>query len=289
MNLFNYATINVITVSPSVSIDHAISLMEEHEMHHLVVAREGRVVGIVSDRDILISTGWMLSGERRVGGSVSSKSVVTGPSTVEEIMSAPPRCIQMHETASDAASIMVERKISALPIVNMGRLMGILTDSDLLKWLEALGTAQLGATRFLAQPLESLMRVNLVTATPETLLTDVTELFRKHRVRHLPVLDQGLLVGIISDRDVRRSIGWSEVRESQFEDQSGSVALSHSTARDIMQTTVHWVRQTCNLGDCLRLMLTKHVHSVPVLDAGRLVGIITHTDFVKAIAHQELL
>jgi CBS domain-containing protein len=292
VNLFNYATTNVITITPTSSIDRAISLMEEHDVHHLVVVHKGQVVGMVSDRDILISTGWMLSVERKNEASEFSGSDVIGPSTVQEIMSTPAICLDMHETSSRAAKLMVDRKISALPIVNGTELVGIITDSDLMKWLDALGAAQMGVTRFLSQPVSALMRASVVTATPETLLVDVTAVFRRRRIRHIPVLDGGLVMGMISDRDVRRSIGWSGIRDLQAEYGSSAVDVSCvaiATARDIMQTKVRWITRSSSLNDCLKIMLSQHVHSIPILEGGKLVGIITHTDFLKAVAQQELL
>ncbi len=262
--------------------------MEEHEVHHLVVVRGGLVVGMVSDRDILISTGWMLSRERRVGGSGFDGDGTTGPSTVQEIMSTPAVCIQMHESAGDAARLMVNRKIGALPIMNEGHLAGILTDSDLMKWLEALGAAEASVTNFLSQAVDTIMRASVITVAPETLLTEVTELFRRHRIRHVPVLDQGVLTGIISDRDVRRSLGWASVRQLQSQS-SESCDGWFSAARDIMQTKVHWISRASDLGNALKLMLAKRVHSLPILDAGKLVGIVTHADYIKAISRQELL
>ena len=87
-------------------------------------------------------------------------------------MSTPAICLSVHETADHAARLMVERKIGALPIVNGPELVGILTDSDLTKWLAALGSAQMDVTRFLSQPVSDLMCVNVVTATLETLLVE---------------------------------------------------------------------------------------------------------------------
>lgn len=292
MNLFNYATTEVITIAPASSIDRAISLMEEHDVHHLVVLHKGQVVGMVSDRDILISTGWMLSVERRNEQMEMEEARVIGPNTVQEIMSTPAVCLSMHETADQAARLMVERKIGALPIVNGPELVGILTDSDLTRWLDTLSAAQMDVTRFLSQPVSSLMCVNVVTSTPGTLLVDITDLFRRRRIRHIPVLEGGLIVGIISDRDVRRSIGWSAIRELQAEFGGTAPTLScvsMATAKDVMQKKVHWVNRTATLGEGLKLMLNQHVHSLPVLDAGKLVGLLTHTDFVKAVAQQDLL
>ena len=79
MNVMNYATLDVVTIAPSASIDRGISLMEEHGIHHLVVVQDGRVIGMVSDRDILISTGWMLSVERRTVAVGTEKGHVIGP------------------------------------------------------------------------------------------------------------------------------------------------------------------------------------------------------------------
>jgi CBS domain-containing protein len=262
--------------------------MEERGIHHLVVVENGRVVGMLSDRDILISTGWMLSVERRIPTGAGPNGSVIGPTIVEEIMSRPAVCLSPEQNAREAAILMVGQRISALPIVHAGRLAGIVSDADLMKWLAELGATDNVIGRFLHRPVSMLMRVQVISVTPESLLVEVTDVFRRRRVRHVPVVNNGLVVGIISDRDVRRSLGWSSVRDAQTDRQNPNLRQP-CTSGDIMQTQVVWTEGSRTLRDALGTLIDKRIHSLPVIDKGRLTGIITQTDFVKAVAREDLL
>jgi CBS domain-containing protein len=194
------------------------------------------------------------------------------------------------QNAREAAILMVGHRISALPVLQAGRLVAIVSDVDLMKWLMELAAGDNAVGRFLRRPVVDLMRAQVTTVTPENLLVEVTDIFRRRRVRHVPVVDDGLVVGIISDRDVRRSLGWSSVREAQAEQENqGSEIRSPCTAADIMQRQVLWTQRSATLHDALRILVDKHIHSLPVIEKGRLTGIITQTDFIRAVAREDLL
>ena len=289
MNVMNYATRDVVTLPPSASIDTAISLMEERSIHHVVVTTGNRVVGMVSDRDILISTGWMLSIERkaRSGGEGKAKAKVVGPTQIHEIMSRPVVCLTIAHTARDAALLMLDRKISAVPVLNQDRLDGLITETDLLKWPPL---SEVEADRLLTHKVGDLMRVNVLSVAPDAPLTDLIHLFRTRRIRHAPVVQQGKLVGIVSDRDVRRALGWAGVREMQAECE-GRVLESElpQTAGEVMHVDVRTAGLSTVLRDALRLMLDERIHSLPVVEAQCLEGIVTETDFLRAFARNALL
>jgi len=287
MNVMNYATRDVVTLPPSASIDTAISVMEERSIHHVVVTTGNRVVGMVSDRDILISTGWMLSIERKARSGGEGKAKVVGPTQIHEIMSRPVVCLTIAHTARDAALLMLDRKISAVPVLNQDHLDGLITETDLLKWPPL---SEVEADRMLAHKVGDLMRVNVLSVAPEAPLTDLIHLFRTRRIRHAPVVLQGKLVGIVSDRDVRRALGWAGVREMQAECESRTVETeSPQTAGDVMHGEVQTVGMSTALRDALRLMLDERIHSLPVVETQCLKGIVTETDFLRAFARRALL
>jgi len=280
MNVMTYATRDLVTLPPSASIDMAISLMEERSIHHLVVTAGNRIVGMVSDRDILVSTGWMLSNERKALRGGDSKAKVVGPTQVHEIMSRPVLCLTIAHTTRDAALLMLDRKISAVPLLNQDRLEGLITETDLVKWPPL---SEFEADRLLAQKVGDLMRVNVLSVTPDTPLADVIHLFRTRRIRHAPVVLQSKLVGIVSDRDVRRALGWAGVREMQAEREGRMLeAESPQTAGDVMNVEVRTVGMATALRDALRLMLEERIHSLPVVETQCLKGIVTETDFLRA-------
>ncbi|WP_457753925.1 IMP dehydrogenase [Thermococcus sp.] len=102
---------DVITISPEETLDYALFLMEKHDIDGLPVIKDGKVVGIVSKKDIATKEG------QRVR-DIMTKEVIT----VEEDIS-----------VEEAMKIMVENRIDRLPVVNKkGRLIGLITMSDLV-------------------------------------------------------------------------------------------------------------------------------------------------------------
>lgn len=287
MNVMNYATTDVLTIPANESIDRAISLMEERELRHLVVATGGRAVGMLSDRDILISTGWMLSVER--GGGMGGAGPV-GPTRVEQIMSRSLVSLTRDAGARDAAGLMIEKKIDAVAIMGDGRLAGIITERDLLRWLAELSGTGTPADELLGRPVSELMHTRLHRVTPESPLEDVVDIFRRYRVRHVPVAVGKSLVGIVSDRDVRRALAWSSLRDARAEAKGRAIRSPFpARASDIMQTDVRTVPIDAQVRKAVALMLERRIHSLPVLDADGLAGIITQTDIIAVIARDEAL
>jgi CBS domain-containing protein len=100
---------------------------------------------------------------------------------------------------------MLERHI-AVPILEDGRLVGLITETDLVKWPPL---TELEVDRLLDRDVRDLMRAQVWSVSPHASLGELIHLFRERRIRHAPVVHNGKLVGIISDRDVRRALGWA--------------------------------------------------------------------------------
>ncbi len=288
MNIMNYAATDVLTVQANESIDNAISLMEELELRHLVVATGGRAVGMLSDRDILISTGWMLSVER--GGGAAGSEPIAGPARVEQIMSRSLITLTRDASARDAANLMQDKKIGAIPIMGDGRVIAIITESDLLRWLAELSGTGTAVDDLLRRPVSGLMRTRVHRVTPESPLEEVVDIFRRYRVRHVPVAVGKSLVGIISDRDVRRALAWSSARDARAEAKGRGIKSPFpAKASDVMQTSVKMIWTDSQVRKAVNLMLEHRIHSLPVVDTDGLAGIVTQTDILAAIAREEAL
>lgn len=290
MRIVNYATPEVVTVRPHDSIDRAIALMEEHDIQHLVVVREKQVVGMLSDRDILISTGWMLGCERQAMDPASGAQFRVGPTHVSQIMSRPAVTIAAGEDVAVGARIMLERRIGALPVLEEERLVGLATETDLLNWLDQLAVRDTLADVILHREVRDLMRLSVSTVTPTSPLEDVIDLFRRRRIRHVPVVIDTELVGIISDRDVRRALGWSSVQDQKAEIAGrGESPIAAGFAADIMRTNLATLRPSTSLRIALRKMVEGRIHALPVTEADRLTGILTQTDYLRMIAREGVL
>jgi acetoin utilization protein AcuB len=135
---------------------------------------------------------------------------------------------------------------------------------------------------------QDVMQPNVVTVTPGTTLPEALMLTRQRRLRHLPVLDEGKLVGIVSDRDLKRASPSPATRLA-----SGEITywLARVTMAEIMTRAVVTIAPMFPVEEAARLMVTEKISALPVTEAGRLVGIITETDvlevFVKALGTGE--
>jgi len=122
----------VFTVEPNDPIDRVFFLIHYEKIRHLPVVEKGRVVGIVSDRDLYKALG-PRSRKGPVSAAQDKTSLYVLPRKVRHIMRRGVITIEPDSPAAKAAAMMVRRKIGALPVINRrNRLIGIITSTDLL-------------------------------------------------------------------------------------------------------------------------------------------------------------
>jgi len=109
----------VITVNPDTKIRDAVELMNKNEIGCLVVTREGRPVGIITERDVL---------KKMFCQSKDPEQV-----KVSEIMSAPLVVGKVDMDLGDAARLMLKQNVKKLPIVSEGNLVGLVTLTDIVR------------------------------------------------------------------------------------------------------------------------------------------------------------
>ena len=124
------------------------------------------------------------------------------------------------------------------------------------------------------------MTPNPITAQPETTHKQAAELMREHDFHHLPVVDKrGRLVGIIVEDDLFAAQPSSATTLSIYEIHS---LLSKLELKEIMRRPVYTVTGECSLEEAAGLMLKHDIGCLPVMEADRVVGIITDTDIFQA-------
>ncbi len=119
----------------------------------------------------------------------------------------------------------------------------------------------------------------LMTQAPEQLeRSDDVELAKLlmslGRFRHLPVLDRGTLVGVVSDRDLLRALGdFGDIKTIGRE-------LPKFSIENLMQSPVETIDANASALQAATMMKEKKLGCLPVLEAGKMVGIVTLTDFL---------
>ncbi len=116
----------------------------------------------------------------------------------------------------------------------------------------------------------SCMSSPAITIEAERSLSTALRLMRDHDIRHLPVLEQGMLVGLLSERDVERVQGGQDVR--------------NLAVRDVMAPAPFCVSPDANLPAVLREMVAQKYGSAVVVEGERVVGMLTTIDTQDAFA-----
>jgi acetoin utilization protein AcuB len=129
--------------------------------------------------------------------------------------------------------------------------------------------------------IRALMSAKPITVDPETPMLDARQRMLDERIRHLVVTDHGRVVGIVTDRDVRLNLPSPATSLSVWE---VNYLLARLTVGEVMTRSVIVVDPDRPVSEAARIMIDHKIGALPVVDAGSLVGIITESDFVRAMA-----
>jgi len=124
-------------------------------------------------------------------------------STVKQVLSGKENNIwhvSPQETVFEAIQLMADRRVGALLVLNVGRLTGIISERDYAREVILKGRAS-KETR-----VEQIMSTQVVTASPLHRIQDALELMTNHRIRHLPILENEQVVGIVSIGDLVKEL-----------------------------------------------------------------------------------
>jgi acetoin utilization protein AcuB len=125
-----------------------------------------------------------------------------------------------------------------------------------------------------------LMTGALITVRPDTPVLDARHLMLQRQIRHLLVTsDNGELLGIITDRDIRLNLPSQATSLSVWEINH---LLTRLTVEQVMTSSMITVGPDREARDAAQLILDHRIGALPVVDAGHLIGIVTETDLLRA-------
>lgn len=299
-------TRNVAHVTTETPVAEVVSLLIDRTLRALpVVDDEGRVVGIITDGDLLARGGTTLPlrlqqllplGER----AAQVASLAEQPLRATELMTRDPVTLTATTPLAQAAAVMADHDLKRLPVVDTtGRLVGMVSRYDLLK------TVAEGLRQRPEQPLRladgssstvgGLMITDVPTVHRTTPLAETLDRLLETEKRRVIVVDNDRrVVGIITDGDVlrraaRRVQGSALQRLANWfsggtRPEGLEVAAKGRTAGEVMTSPVVTVTPETPTAKAIQLMMTHKVKRLPVSDAdGRLVGMIGRAAVLSAL------
>ncbi|MBN1245169.1 CBS domain-containing protein [Candidatus Bathyarchaeota archaeon] len=181
---------------------------------------------------------------------------------------------------SRAAKLMIESGVRQLPVFEKAKLLGFVTDEDIIH----------GAV---TQEWGSVAVEKIMTKAPQVIDANrsvgaVLSLFREQGVSHVPVMDEGKLVGVISIQDVIEQVFQPRQRQTLGEIVGEKVPMLNIPAKGIMAHPVVTVQPGASLKEAEKMMHDRDVSCLVVLSKERLVGIVTKLDFLEPISQLEV-
>ena len=252
MIVAQFMTPKPVTVSPDDSLETALQAMDEYRVRHLPVVDGEYLVGVLSHRDLVGLTGWGLLGPEE--GDDEDRYRWVSQAMVRDVVTVSP------DDQVIAAAVEVSAQgIGCLPVIEDGKLAGIVSEMDLIR----LVAENAGPN----DTIETLGVADAITVTPDATLAQLDDLMSAKNVRHLPVVENGKLLAIVSDRDVRRALGAGVGRDS--------------SAGTFMNEGVVSIDASTPLKTAASMMFDRRIGALVLTHGDDRYGIVTTTDLLE--------
>lgn len=133
-------------------------------------------------------------------GSVGQSSFKVAPSVVGGIMKSPVITIDSESPVTEVAKVMAKHRIGGIVVTIEGKPRAMVTERDILEKVVATGS---DASK---TPVRRIMSKPLITASEDLSIIEAIMLMRRKKVRRLPILEEGRLIGIVTERDLLKAI-----------------------------------------------------------------------------------
>lgn len=133
-------------------------------------------------------------------------------------------------------------------------------------------------------PISTIMSVKIITLKKDDDLETAEHLFKKHKIRHIPVVNGHTIIGMLSYTDLLRISFADAVDDSETEIES--LVYNMFSIEQVMAKNVITVSSDTSIKDVAKILAKKEFHALPVVDDGVLVGIVTTTDLINFLLLQ---
>jgi CBS domain-containing protein len=247
------------TILETDTLGNAQQLMSKYHIRHLPVISEGRLVGMLSERDLLSARAHAEGDERWWKMPV-------------HFAMQPAETADCDEMLEDVAPRMGSTRIGAFAVLEHGKLAGIVSVIDVLLAHTLVSKASEGQTAGDA------MIAHPPTVRPEQSLIEAVRIMCDQHIHELPVLDDtGHVVGMITEADVRRVVGDPATYLAEH--------VPGKDVQDVMDTDITTVRNDEPVAEVAHYFADARLEALPVVDAqGALVGVMCYLDTLNALA-----
>ena len=266
MQIKNLMSEDLITVDKDQNLSDALKLLRKHNVSRLPVTNNKELVGIISERDIANKLGSSkyesMPASRLHISSVMVKDVFTVPETMQ---------------LDEVARLMLENGIGSVPVMNSDdKMVGIVSKADFVTLAVGIAFEKVTVKEIMTKDLT-------VVSSTERLVHARRQMIESH-VGRLPVVDDESLVGMVTSKDLMRA--FIDFRKKVPEKYQKS-QIKEVLVEDIMSSNPTVTSKDATIAEVAKVMIETGYNGLPVVDDGKVVGIITQTDILRLIEKLE--
>jgi CBS domain-containing protein len=128
------------------------------------------------------------------------------------------------------------------------------------------------------------MTAPVITLKKQDSLEKAEHLFKKHHIRHIPVVSDDVVVGMLSYTDLLR-LSFADLTDN-IDSDADALVYNMFTIKQVMKKNIITVSSSNSIKEVAEILATKEFHALPVVDNNKLIGIITTTDLIKYLLKQ---
>jgi len=257
MKVREIMTTKIISVDKDDSLKHVLDLMKKHGITKIPVLEEKKFFGLVTDNVIAYKL-----------GSIRKRTVTASRLHASSVTEKEVKTIFPEEDVRNILKSVGEPGPTMLPVVENGKLVGVVTKADLLPMVKS------------KDPINSIMKRKVYTVSLNDRVIHARRIMISENIARLPVLEEKKLVGIISDIEI--ALAFASLKKS-FSLGKQKHHLDELLVEDAMRTSVVWTTPSVSIFNAAQLMLNNNIGALPVLENEKLVGMVTRTDLLKTI------
>ncbi len=236
----------------TVTVDHtafaASKIMSDNNVSCIMVMDDQTVVGVLTETDFLKSVAKKVSDFE----SLKLADIMTSP-----VISVPPE-MPVFKASQDMEAMHIKR----LPVLDDGKLVGIVTQTDLVRAM---------TSHYMWRNVSDIMNANIAMIDTKATVTDAAETMSSHKFSCVIIADENDPVGILTERDILNRIVVLQKNPNTVK------------VQEVMSSPIKNIPPDYSVFLAGKIMNDTHIRRLVVMEAGRLLGIVTQTDIFKAV------
>lgn len=245
------------------TLQYALKVMERYGTDRVLAFEKDRLVGILTKKDIIVRL-----------GTLRTRSITPSHLYVSSVMTSNPVTICPEDTLIEASKTMINRGISSLPVVDSGRVVGLITKREI---------ARLCIDKSISIPTKNIMSYNPITLKPGDRVIHARQVILLNSISTLPVVENDKPVGLVTVDEVAKAlIAFYNIVPARYRKER----IMHLLVDDIMKNPIK-VHMETPLYETVKVILDKKVRGIIVVDSKNTVtGVVTLTDIVRYISSE---